>query len=99
MSEGVPANGGDLIAEVLRAHAVPCIHTLCGGHISPILSAAKARGIRIVGASSDHLITETDRRLHAGTEIGFRPGYGAFMRAMTSRSVATVLTGDGHRRR
>jgi thiamine pyrophosphate-dependent acetolactate synthase large subunit-like protein len=27
---------------------VPCIFTLCGGHISPILSAAKARGIRIV---------------------------------------------------
>lgn len=41
-------HGGDLVADVLRAHAVPCIHTLCGGHISPILSAAKARGIRIV---------------------------------------------------
>lgn len=51
-------------------------------------------GVRIVGASSDHLITETDRRLRAGTEIGFRPGYGAFMRAMTSRSVTTVLTGN-----
>lgn len=50
-------------------------------------------GIRIVGASSDHLITETDRQLRAGTEIGFRPGYGAFMRAMTSRSVTTVTTG------
>jgi acetolactate synthase-1/2/3 large subunit len=48
MTEGLPAHGGDLIAEVLRAHGVPCIHTLCGGHISPILSAAKARGIRIV---------------------------------------------------
>jgi acetolactate synthase-1/2/3 large subunit len=41
-------HGGDRVAEVLAAHGVPCIYTLCGGHISPILSAAKARGIRIV---------------------------------------------------
>ncbi|OJX04559.1 MAG: acetolactate synthase [Burkholderiales bacterium 70-64] len=41
-------HGGERIAEVLRTHGVPCIYTLCGGHISPILSAAKARGIRIV---------------------------------------------------
>ncbi|RPH61285.1 MAG: thiamine pyrophosphate-binding protein, partial [Burkholderiales bacterium] len=45
----VPArHGGDRIADVLQAHGVPCIYTLCGGHISPILSAARARGIRIV---------------------------------------------------
>ena len=30
------------------AHGVPLLFTLCGGHISPILVAAKARGIRIV---------------------------------------------------
>jgi len=41
-------HGGDRIAEALQAHGVPCIFTLCGGHISPILSAAKARGLRIV---------------------------------------------------
>jgi acetolactate synthase-1/2/3 large subunit len=41
-------NGGDRLADVLRAHGVRCVFTLCGGHISPILSAAKARGIRIV---------------------------------------------------
>ncbi len=41
-------HGGDRVAEALQAHGVPCITTLCGGHISPILSAAKARGIRIV---------------------------------------------------
>jgi len=51
------------------------------------------RGVRIVGASSDHLITETDRRLNAGTEIRFGQSYGAFMRAMTSPYVATVLLG------
>jgi acetolactate synthase-1/2/3 large subunit len=41
-------HGGDRVAEVLLAHGVPCLFTLCGGHISPILSAAKARGIRVV---------------------------------------------------
>jgi thiamine pyrophosphate-dependent acetolactate synthase large subunit-like protein len=41
-------NGGERVAEVLRAHGVPVLFTLCGGHISPILAAAKARGIRIV---------------------------------------------------
>ena len=41
-------HGGDRIAEALQAHGVRCIFTLCGGHISPILAASKARGIRIV---------------------------------------------------
>ena len=41
-------HGGDRIAEALQAQGVPVLFTLCGGHISPILSAAKARGIRIV---------------------------------------------------
>ncbi len=41
-------HGGDRVADALAALGVPCIFTLCGGHISPILSAAKARGIRIV---------------------------------------------------
>jgi acetolactate synthase-1/2/3 large subunit len=41
-------NGGERVATVLRAHGVPFLFTLCGGHISPILAAAKARGIRVV---------------------------------------------------
>jgi acetolactate synthase-1/2/3 large subunit len=41
-------NGGERIAAVLRAHGVPALFTLCGGHISPILAAAKARGIRVI---------------------------------------------------
>jgi acetolactate synthase-1/2/3 large subunit len=43
-----PLHGGDRIAEVLRAHGVPFLFTLCGGHISPILTAARERGIRVV---------------------------------------------------
>ena len=41
-------HGGDRVAEVLAAHRVPFVFTLVGGHISPILVGAKARGIRIV---------------------------------------------------
>lgn len=41
-------HGGDRIAEVLKAQGVDFLFTLCGGHISPILVAAKARGIRII---------------------------------------------------
>jgi len=41
-------HGGDRVAEALQAHGVRCVFTLCGGHISPILCAAKARGLRIV---------------------------------------------------
>src|SRR5512133_2268831 len=41
-------HGGDRVADVLRAHGVRTLFTLCGGHISPILAATKARGIRIV---------------------------------------------------
>jgi acetolactate synthase-1/2/3 large subunit len=49
----MPANqvhlhGGDRVAAALEAQGVPFVFTLCGGHISPILTASKARGIRIV---------------------------------------------------
>ena len=43
-----PPTGGDRVAAALHAHGVHCVYTLCGGHISPILIGAKARGIRIV---------------------------------------------------
>jgi acetolactate synthase-like protein len=41
-------HGGDLVGEVLRAQGVRFLFTLCGGHISPILVGAKARGIRVI---------------------------------------------------
>jgi acetolactate synthase-1/2/3 large subunit len=40
--------GGDLVADVLVRQGVRFLFTLCGGHISPILVSAKARGIRVV---------------------------------------------------
>ncbi|MCU0803517.1 MAG: thiamine pyrophosphate-binding protein [Burkholderiales bacterium] len=41
-------HGGDRVAAALEAQAVPVVFTLCGGHISPILTASKARGIRVL---------------------------------------------------
>jgi acetolactate synthase-like protein len=44
----MPQHGGDLIADVLARHGVSHLFTLCGGHISPILTGCEARGIRVV---------------------------------------------------
>jgi hypothetical protein len=41
-------HGGDRVAATLEAHGVRFVFTLCGGHISPILVGAKARGLRVV---------------------------------------------------
>ena len=42
------SHGGDRIAAALKAHGVSFVFTLCGGHISPILTGCKARGLRVV---------------------------------------------------
>lgn len=41
-------HGGDIIADVLARHGVTHLFTLCGGHISPMLTGAQARGLRVV---------------------------------------------------
>src|SRR5262245_33412819 len=41
-------HGGDRIASVLAAQGTQFLFTLCGGHISPILTGCKARGIRVI---------------------------------------------------
>ncbi|MDO8418572.1 MAG: thiamine pyrophosphate-binding protein [Rubrivivax sp.] len=67
-------HGGDRIAEALQAHGVPCIYTLCGGHISPILSAAKARGIRIVDVRDEATAVFA---ADAAARLSGRPGVAA----------------------
>ena len=42
------SHGGDLIADVLARHGASHLFALCGGHISPILTGAAARGLRVV---------------------------------------------------
>jgi acetolactate synthase-1/2/3 large subunit len=41
-------HGGDRVAAVLKAQGVKTVFTLCGGHISPILTGARAAGIRVI---------------------------------------------------
>ncbi len=41
-------HGGDLVGAALCREGVQCLFTLCGGHISPLLVGAKARGIDVV---------------------------------------------------
>ena len=57
-------------------------------------------GITVLGASSDHLVLETQVRLAPGTELRFHLGYGGLLRAMTSPYVAIELAipeGDAKR--
>lgn len=41
-------NGGEHVAEILKIEGVRFVFTLAGGHIAPILVAAKQRGIRVI---------------------------------------------------
>ncbi len=45
---GNALHGGDWVAEVLKAHGVAQVFTLCGGHVSPILVGCKNRSIRVI---------------------------------------------------
>src|SRR5215217_7115665 len=44
----MPQHGGAIIADVLARHGVQHLFTLCGGHISPILTGAADRGIKVI---------------------------------------------------
>jgi len=48
---------------------------------------AAPEGTTIVGASSDHLVLESDAQLPIGAELRFQPNYSALLRAMTSPTV------------
>ncbi|UJR26587.1 hypothetical protein I4U23_007907 [Adineta vaga] len=48
VDENSTAYGGELVADVLKAHGIPYLFCLSGGHISPILVACEKRGIRII---------------------------------------------------
>lgn len=49
------------------------------------------QGIKILDASSDHLILGSDRRLKIGSEVSFQVDYSALLRAMTSPFVCNVF--------
>lgn len=48
LDENSNRHGGELVGEVLKAHGVKYVFTLCGGHISPILVSCQNLGIRVI---------------------------------------------------
>ena len=46
-------HGGDLVADVLRQNNIRQVFTLCGGHISPILTGCKNIGIDIISVRNE----------------------------------------------
>ncbi|MGB5759786.1 MAG: alanine/ornithine racemase family PLP-dependent enzyme [Acidimicrobiales bacterium] len=50
-------------------------------------------GVKILAASSDHLLVETQARMKPGDELTFEPGYSAVLRSMTSPFVTKSFTG------
>lgn len=67
-------HGGQRVAQALHAHGVSCVYTLCGGHISPILSAARALGIRIVDVRDEATAVFA---ADAAARLSGRPGVAA----------------------
>ena len=67
-------HGGDRIAEVLERQGVRFVFTLCGGHISPILVAAKARGIRVIDVRHEaSAVLDIPAAPTGGCPVGFQP--------------------------
>ncbi|KAH9491389.1 hypothetical protein Btru_052296 [Bulinus truncatus] len=48
VDENSKRHGGELVAEVLKAHNIKHVFALAGGHISPILVACEKLGVRVV---------------------------------------------------
>ena len=67
-------HGGDRVAQALVAHGVTHLYTLCGGHISPILAGAKARGVRVVDVRDEATAVFA---ADAAARLSGRPGVAA----------------------
>ena len=78
----ISVNRGDILQAILAV-----------GHqdVDPSGLSSKS-AIRIVAASSDHLIVDAGRtKLSVGSEVAFNLNYGALLRAMTSPFVTKVV--------
>ena len=53
MKENIQIHGGDLISKVLLRHNIDWIFTLCGGHISPILTGCETIGIQVIDVRNE----------------------------------------------
>lgn len=82
---------GDRPVTVDRGTVVQSILALGVQDVDP-LGLQAPRGVRILGASSDHLVVSGEHRLPIGAELVFRLDYGALLRAMTSPFVRKRVT-------
>lgn len=54
-------HGGDIIARELSKHGIKAVFTLCGGHISPILTGAESAGLAVVDVRDEkHAVFAAD---------------------------------------
>ncbi len=61
MNAELERHGGSIIADVLARHGVKHLFTLCGGHISPILTGCESRGIKVVDVRDEgHAVFAAD---------------------------------------
>ena len=44
----IERHGGNVVTEILREYSTKYIFTLCGGHISPILTACNQSGVKVI---------------------------------------------------
>ncbi len=64
-------HGGQIIADVLQKHGVRHLFTLCGGHISPILTGCQDRGIAVVDVRDEgHAVFAADAAARMTGVIG-----------------------------
>jgi acetolactate synthase-1/2/3 large subunit len=64
-------HGGSIIADVLARHGVRNLFTLCGGHISPILTGCESRGIKVVDVRDEgHAVFAADAAARLTGTVG-----------------------------
>tara|TARA_Y100000590_G_scaffold353485_1_gene406389 strand:+ start:3675 stop:5408 length:1734 start_codon:yes stop_codon:yes gene_type:complete len=96
MKETIPQNGGYLVAEVLQRNNVQWIFTLCGGHISPILTACNQKEIKVIDVRHEATaVFAADAVSRLSNNIGVAavtagPGLTNIITAITNAQLAQV---------
>ncbi|KAL3107406.1 hypothetical protein niasHT_019147 [Heterodera trifolii] len=72
--DSIPRHGGELVVEVLKAHGVRELFTLCGGHISPILVACITNTVTVLKSAQ---MAESPVLLLGGASPSLLKGRGA----------------------
>jgi len=96
MKKNIFLHGGYLVAEVLQKNNIQWIFTLCGGHISPILTACNQKGIKVVDVRHEATaVFAADAVSRLSNNIGVAavtagPGLTNIITAITNAQLAQV---------